>query len=169
MRLLPFRHTFGRQPMLAGLGSSSLIKADRACLDYLRLLAKTFNSDAFNSEMQPLVGGAVGVVYASANASFKKGDLVQGMLGWELFTLVPKGQGLRPLDPKGLPLSYFLVVLGMPGLTAYAGLFDIGAPKEGETVFVSAASGAVGQIVGQLAKLKGAHVVGSAGSAEKVS
>jgi NADPH-dependent curcumin reductase CurA len=119
--------------------------------------------------MQPLVGGAVGVVYASANASFKKGDLVQGMLGWELFTLVPKGQGLRPLDPKGLPLSYFLGVLGMPGLTAYAGLFDIGAPKEGETVFVSAASGAVGQIVGQLAKLKGAHVVGSAGSAEKVS
>ena len=118
--------------------------------------------------LQPLVGGAVGIVTASANSNFKEGDLVQGFLGWELFTLVPKGQGLRPLDPKGLPLSYFLGVLGMTGLTAYCGLFDIGDPKEGETVYVSAASGAVGQIVGQLAKIKGAHVVGSAGSAEKV-
>lgn len=108
------------------------------------------------------------MVISSANPKFKEGDLVLGSLGWELFTLVPKGQGLRPIDSKGLPLSYFLGVLGMTGLTAYCGLFDIGDPKEGETVYVSAASGAVGQIVGQLAKIKGAHVVGSAGSAEKV-
>lgn len=118
--------------------------------------------------MQPLLAGAIGAIYASENESFKVGDLVQGNLGWEDYSLVRKAEGLTPLKPNDLPLSYHLGVLGMQGQTAYAGLLDIGAPKAGETVYVSSASGAVGQIVGQLAKLRGARVVGSAGSDEKV-
>ncbi len=117
---------------------------------------------------EPLMGGAVGQVSASANANFKVGDTVSGMLGWEQYTLVKGGAGLMAVPPADVPLSYFLGVLGMPGMTAYVGLLDIGAPKEGETVYVSAAAGAVGQIVGQIAKLKGCHVVGSAGDDAKV-
>jgi NADPH-dependent curcumin reductase CurA len=105
------------------------------------------------------LAGAIGVIYASENESFRVGDLVQGSLGWEDYSLVCKAEGLTPLKPSNLPLSYHLGVLEMQGLTAYAGLPDIGAPKAGETVYVSSASGVVGQFVGQLAKLRGARVV----------
>ncbi len=118
---------------------------------------------------QVLVGSAVGQVDKSNNPQYSTGDFVTGMLGWEHFTLVAGGAGLRPVDPGLAPLSHYLGVLGMPGMTAYVGLLDIGEPREGETVVVSAASGAVGQIVGQIAKLKGCRVIGSAGSDDKVA
>src|SRR5690606_7464708 len=108
-------------------------------------------------------------VAESNNERFQAGDYVTGMLGWELFSVAKGGAGLRKVDPKAAPLSYYLGVLGMPGMTAYVGLLDIGRPQAGETVYVSAAAGAVGQIVGQIARLKGARVVGSAGSDEKVA
>lgn len=118
---------------------------------------------------KPLNSGGIGKVVTSNSSSFKEGDLVSGMLEWANYTVVPEGKGLTKIDNSaGLPLSYYLGVLGMPGLTAYAGLLEIGEPKEGETVFVSAAAGAVGQIVGQIAKLKGCRVVGSAGTDDKV-
>ncbi|KAL3157229.1 hypothetical protein ABBQ38_001466 [Trebouxia sp. C0009 RCD-2024] len=118
---------------------------------------------------KPLYSGALGKVVKSSNSSFKDGDIVFGSLHWANYTRVPEGKGLTKIDTSaGLPLSYYLGVLGMTGLTAYAGLLEIGKPKEGETVYVSAASGAVGQIVGQIAKLKGCRVVGSAGTDEKV-
>ena len=118
---------------------------------------------------QVLIGGAVGQVAQSNNPQYSVGNFVTGMLGWEQFTLVAGGAGLRPVDPALAPLSYYIGVLGMPGMTAYIGLLDIGEPREGETVVVSAASGAVGQIVGQIAKLKGCRVIGSAGSDDKVA
>ncbi|KAG2615396.1 2-alkenal reductase (NADP(+)-dependent)-like isoform X2 [Panicum virgatum] len=91
------------------------------------------------------------------------------MTGWEEYTLVPKPESFFKINHPELPLSYYTGVLGMPGLTAWAGFFDVGKPKKGDYVFVSAASGAVGQLVGQLAKLTGCYVVGSAGSDEKVN
>eukprot|EP00271_Cylindrocystis_brebissonii_P017595 TRINITY_DN4633_c1_g1_i1.p1 TRINITY_DN4633_c1_g1~~TRINITY_DN4633_c1_g1_i1.p1 ORF type:complete len:345 (-),score=67.26 TRINITY_DN4633_c1_g1_i1:697-1731(-) len=119
---------------------------------------------------KPIINYAVSKVVASDNPEFSVGDNVEGWAGWEDYTLFPEGKGLTKISPKdGVPLSYYLGVLGMPGMTAYFGFNDICSAKKGETFFVSAASGAVGQIVGQLAKLEGCHVVGCAGSAEKVT
>jgi NADPH-dependent curcumin reductase CurA len=111
-------------------------------------------------------GGAIGVVEESKNSAFAAGDIVQGMLGWQLYFLSRDGNGLAKL-PKGVPLTNFMGVLGHIGLTAYFGLLDIGKPKEGETLVVSAAAGAVGSLVGQIGKIKGCRVVGLAGSDEK--
>jgi NADPH-dependent curcumin reductase CurA len=115
---------------------------------------------------QVLYGGAVGQVVASHTPAFAVGDIVLSNNGWREF-FVSDGHGLGRIAPAA-PLSYYLGVLGMPGLTAYVGLLDIGQPKAGETVFVSAASGAVGSVVGQLARIKGCRAIGSAGSDEKV-
>lgn len=117
---------------------------------------------------QVLQGGAVGEVVESRHPGFAAGDLVTGMMGWEEFSCID-GPGLTKIPDRGVPLSYWLGVLGMPGLTAWVGLLDVGRPKEGETVFVSAASGAVGSIVGQIAKIKGCRAVGTAGSDDKVA
>ena len=117
---------------------------------------------------QPLEGGSVGEVVESNNDKFKPGDIVLGMLGWREY-FVSDGKGLMRFDPGKAPLQAFLGTLGMTGLTAYSGLLEIGKPAEGQTVFVSAASGAVGSIVSQIAKIKGCVVVGSAGSDEKVA
>jgi NADPH-dependent curcumin reductase CurA len=117
---------------------------------------------------EPLTGGCVGQVIASKGGDFEVGDYVLGMQGWREY-YVSNGEGLMKIDPKLAPLQSYLGVTGMPGLTAYVGLLDIGQPKQGETVFVSAASGAVGSLVCQIAKLKGCRVVGSAGSDEKVA
>lgn len=116
----------------------------------------------------PLEGGCVGRVVDSKNDQFQVGDFVLSMMGWREYFL-SNGTGLLKIDPKVAPIQAYLGTVGMPGLTAYVGLLDIGKPKEGETVFVSAASGAVGSIVCQIAKLKGCNVVGSAGSDDKVS
>jgi len=117
---------------------------------------------------QPLEGGAVGQVVASNNDQFKVGDYVSNSLGWREY-FISTGAGLRTVDTNLGPAQAFLGTLGMPGMTAYFGLLDIGQPAEGETVFVSAAAGAVGSIVCQIAKLKGCRVVGSAGSDQKVA
>jgi NADPH-dependent curcumin reductase CurA len=116
----------------------------------------------------PLEGGCVGRVIESNGGPFKLGDYVSGMLGWREY-FVSGGEGLTKIDPGLAPIQAYLGTVGMPGLTAYAGLLDVGSLKEGESVFVSAASGAVGSIVCQIAKLKGCYVAGSAGSDEKVS
>ena len=116
---------------------------------------------------QPMYGGAVGVVEASKAGTLPAGTFVRTGTAWQEHALVP-AERCEVIDPSGVGLSPYLGVLGMPGMTAYVGLFDIGAPKPGETVFVSAASGAVGSIVGQLAKQHGCRVVGSAGTTEKV-
>lgn len=115
----------------------------------------------------PILGYGVGKVVDSCHPDFKKGDLVWGFTGWEEYSITTTN-GLFKIEHTDVPLSYYTGILGMPGLTAYAGFFEICSPKKGETVFVSAASGAVGQLVGQFAKQFGCYVVGSAGSKEKV-
>ncbi|MBE7217990.1 MAG: NADP-dependent oxidoreductase [Caulobacteraceae bacterium] len=114
-----------------------------------------------------LQGGAVGRVTASGDDRFKPGDLVQSMMGWrERFTA--KADHLQPLETHGAPEQAFLGVLGMPGMTGWGGLLKIAQMKAGDVVFVSGAAGAVGQVVCQVAKLKGAaQVIGSAGGADK--
>jgi NADPH-dependent curcumin reductase CurA len=113
-----------------------------------------------------MVGGTVTRVIESKHPGFSAGDLVQNYSGWQDYA-TSNGAGLVKLDP-GMPRpSYSLGVLGMPGFTAYMGLLDIGAPKPGETVVVAAATGAVGAVVGQIAKIKGCRVIGIAGGAQK--
>jgi len=111
-------------------------------------------------------GGTVGIVEASNNPRFKTGDAVVGMGGWQRYA-VSDGAMLRVVDAKAVPIQAYLGSLGMPGVTAWYGLNRIIAPKAGETVLVSAATGAVGSVVGQLAKLAGARTVGVAGGPEK--
>lgn len=117
-----------------------------------------------------ITGGVVGEVTESRAEGFAPGDVVAGMLGWQLYQTAkadPRNPvAIRKVDPR-VPPTTALGVLGMPGLTAYFGLLDVGRPKEGETVVVSGAAGAVGSLVCQIAKLKGCRVVGVAGSDEK--
>ena len=114
-----------------------------------------------------MVGATVGKVERSNHAGLTEGDFVLSYGGWQTHALA-KGKDVRKLDVSpSIPLSYFLGILGMPGQTAYCALLDIGQPKAGETVVVSAASGAVGSVVGQIAKIKGCRAVGVVGSDEK--
>ena len=113
-----------------------------------------------------MVGGTAGEVVKSNHPKFAAGDKVVGPLGWQLFG-VTDGGALRQVDAGAIPLPAWLGPVGMPGVTAWVGLMDICAPKAGETVVVTAASGAVGSVAGQLAKIHGARAVGIAGGAEK--
>jgi len=115
---------------------------------------------------KPLTGGSVGEVVESRNERYARGDVVMGLLNWATHT-VHDGKGLRKIDPNLVPLSAHLGVLGMPSFTAWYGIRQICKPKAGETVFVSAATGAVGQVAGQLARISGARVVGCAGDEQK--
>ncbi len=115
---------------------------------------------------EAMEGGTVSEVVASKNDRFASGDIVLGHSGWQTHAL-SNGANLRKLDPKLAPVSTALGVLGMPGMTAYSGLLEIGKPQAGETVAVAAASGAVGSVVGQIAKIKGARAVGIAGGPDK--
>ncbi|MBA3811824.1 MAG: NADP-dependent oxidoreductase [Caulobacteraceae bacterium] len=117
---------------------------------------------------EAMQGGAVGEVVASNDPSFKAGDAVQSFLGWREAFNAPAA-AVQRLETHGLPPQAFLGVAGMPGLTAYVGLLKIAALKDGDVVFVSAAAGAVGQVVCQIAKLKGNTVIGSVGGPEKVA
>lgn len=109
---------------------------------------------------------SVGIVDASKHPAFNVGDAVQGMMGVQQYA-ISDGKGLVKVDPSAAPLERWVGGLGMPGWTAYFGLLEVGQPKAGETVVVSAASGAVGSIVGQIAKIKGCRAVGIAGGTEK--
>ncbi len=113
-------------------------------------------------------GEAVSRVLVSHAPGFAAGDIIAAHSGWQSMSVIPAAEA-RKLDPSVSPASAFLGVLGMPGLTAYAGLLRLGEPRQGDTVLVSAASGAVGSLVGQIAKIKGCRVVGIAGAPEKVA
>ncbi|HUT94953.1 MAG TPA: NADP-dependent oxidoreductase [Thermoguttaceae bacterium] len=115
-----------------------------------------------------MVGGTVGRVVQSKHPDYKQGDVVVGYSGWQEYA-VSDGTEMQRFDTSLAPMSTALGVLGMPGMTAYFGLLEIGQPKPGETVFISGAAGAVGSLVGQIAKIQGCRVVGSAGSDEKVN
>jgi len=115
-----------------------------------------------------MLGGAVGKVTVSNQADLRKGDIVEGMFGWQEYT-VTDGKGLRRIDPNAAPISTALGVLGMPGLTAYFGLLEVGRPKAGEVVLVSGGAGAVGSVVGQIAKMQGCRVIGIAGADPKIN
>lgn len=117
---------------------------------------------------EPLQGGAVGEVVASNDPSLKVGDIVQSMLGWREAYNAPAA-AVQKIDTHGLPPQAFLGVAGMPGMTAWVGLLKIAALKEGDVVFVSAAAGAVGSVVCQIAKIKGCTVIGSAGGDDKTA
>ncbi|HLR63501.1 MAG TPA: NADP-dependent oxidoreductase [Lentibacillus sp.] len=113
-------------------------------------------------------GGSIGEVIESQSDQFKEGDVVTGSFGWQEYYVAGENE-VRPIDPSIAPITTNLHILGMTGLTAYFGLLDIGKPKEGETVVISGAAGSVGSTVGQIAKIKGARVVGIAGSDEKTN
>jgi len=116
---------------------------------------------------ETITGGSVGKIVSSNLEEYKVGEYVLSFQGWREY-FVSDGAGLTKLDVTAIPAQHYLGIAGMPGMTAYVGLLNIGQPKEKETVYVSAASGAVGSIVCQIAKIKGCRVVGSAGSDEKV-
>jgi NADPH-dependent curcumin reductase len=115
---------------------------------------------------QTMVGGTVSEITASRHPKFGVGDIVLAYGGWQDYAR-SNGVGLRKLDPTAAPVTTSLGVLGMPGMTAYTGLLEIGQPKPGETVAVAAASGAVGSVVGQIAKIKGCRAIGIAGGPDK--
>lgn len=115
---------------------------------------------------EPIEGGVIAKVLASKAKNIKVGDIVLGKLPWRIQTVASENE-LQKIDPTLAPLTYYLGVLGMPGLTAYFGLLDIGKPKTGETVVISGAAGAVGVVVGQIAKIMGCKVFGITGSDKK--
>ena len=112
-------------------------------------------------------GGVVGLVEDSLNPAFRAGDIVEGMMGWQRYG-VTDGTGFRKVDPSLAPVSTALGLLGMPGLTAYFGMTEVANTQPGERVFISGAAGAVGSVAGQIGKILGCQVVGSAGSDDKV-
>jgi NADPH-dependent curcumin reductase CurA len=134
---------------------------------YMRGRMNDTKSYAAKQELgEVMIGGTVGEVVESKNPKFAAGDKVLGMFGWQQYGL-SNGAGLNKIDASRVPMQAFLGVLGMPGVTAWVGLLDICQPKTGETVVVSAASGAVGSVVGQIAKIKGCRAVGIAGGKAK--
>lgn len=154
-------------------GSSTILVKNLflSCDPYMRTRMKKLDVPGYVDSFQPgspIIGYGVARVLDSAHPKFKRGDLVWGITGWEEYTLVTAPETFFKIEHTDVPLSYYTGILGMPGMTAYAGFFEVCSPKKGERVFVSAASGAVGQLVGQFAKMSGCYVVGSAGSKEKV-
>ena len=147
-----------------------VVRAHYMSLDpYMRGRMDDAKSYAAKAEVgEVMVGAAVGEVIESRHDKFQVGDFVQTRSGWQQYG-VSDGSGVRKLDANYVPLSAYLGAVGMPGVTAWIGLNEHGKPKAGETVVVSAASGAVGSAVGQLAKARGARVVGIAGGADKCS
>ncbi len=135
---------------------------------YMRI--RINGASSYAQSVQPgevMVGGVVGRVVESNDPRIAVDDVVEGMLGWQKYAVAP-AKTLRKIDPKNAPVTTALYVLGMPGLTAYFGLLDICHPQPGETVVVSGAAGAVGSLVGQIAKIKRCRAIGIAGTNEKV-
>ncbi len=146
-----------------------LVKIDWLSLDpYMRGRMNDVKSYAPSVEVgEVMVGGAVGTIIESRTSLFSTGEIVEGSFGWQSYAL-SNGVGLRKINPELGPIQSSIGVLGMPGLTAYFGLLDVCQPIAGDTVVVSAASGAVGQIAGQIAKIMGCRVIGTAGTNKKV-
>lgn len=141
-----------------------------SCDPYMRGRMKNIAS-YFTAPFTPglvINGYGISKVVISNHPEFEQGDLVSGFIGWEEYSIIPEGRMMRKIIHTDVPISYYIGALGMPGHTAYVGFFNVSSPKPGETVYISAAAGAVGQLVGQFAKLHGCYVVGSAGSKEKV-
>lgn len=142
-----------------------------SCDPYMRSRMSKHDRPTYVTSFQPgspITGYGVAKVVDSRHPNFKAGDLVWGMTGWEEYTLTTLTDLFFKIEHTDVPLSYYTGLLGMAGMTAYVGFYELGSPKKGDRVYVSAASGAVGQLVGQLAKLTGCYVVGSAGSKDKV-
>lgn len=136
---------------------------------YMRGRMNQVRSYAPNVEFnEVMVGGVIAQVVESKHPDFQVGDVVNANIGWQEYG-VSGGEGLRKIDTSIAPISTGVGILGMPGLTAYFGLLEVGKLQAGETVFVSGAAGAVGSVVGQIAKIKGCRVVGSAGTDEKIA
>ncbi|XP_061362757.1 2-alkenal reductase (NADP(+)-dependent)-like isoform X2 [Gastrolobium bilobum] len=140
-----------------------------SCDPYMRGTNKTNTKRLFYSFSPDslIIGYGVCKVLDSKHPDFKKGDLVWGVTKWEEYSIITMTDSLFKIEHTDVPLSYYTGILGMPGMTAYAGFYEVGVPKKGDYVFISSAFGAVGQLVGQLAKLMGCYVVGSAGSKDK--
>lgn len=160
---------FSQVPVAEPAEGEVLIRTIYISVDpYLRGRMNDVKSYVAPFELDTVItSGVIGQVVESKSLKFKEKDIVMGSLGWQQYSVVSES-AIRKIDVDIAPASAYLSVLGMTGLTAYFGLLDIGQPKEGETVVVSGAAGAVGSVVGQIAKIKGAHVVGIAGSDEKV-
>src|SRR5512139_597277 len=157
-----------RVPVPAPGPGQVLVRNHYLSLDpYMRGRMEESKSYAESQKLgETMIGGTVGVVEASNNPGFATGDTVLGMFGWQEYGL-SDGTGLMKVDTRAVPLSAYLGAVGMPGVTAWYGLNRICRPKAGETVLVSAASGAVGSVVGQLAKQAGCRAIGIAGGQEK--
>lgn len=135
---------------------------------YMRARIREGGSYASPVEIgQTMIGGTVGRVIESQHSAYKQNDVVRGYWGWQEFAAV-NGRDVEPFDTSIAPMSTSVGILGMPGMTAYFGLLDVGCPRPGDTVFITGAAGAVGSAVGQIAKIAGCRVAGSAGSKEKV-
>jgi NADPH:quinone reductase len=167
-RISDFSLTYS--PLRSPAAGEVLVRCVYLSLDpWMRLRMNAANGSAPPIALgEVMVGGAVAVVVESADPGLRAGDVVEGMLGWQEHALVRR-PGLRKLDLHAAPMSSALGVLGLPGLTAYFGLLEVGEPVRGETVVVSGAAGAVGMIAGQLARIEGCRVVGVAGSEMEVS
>ncbi|MFQ5956128.1 MAG: NADP-dependent oxidoreductase [Kiloniellales bacterium] len=148
----------------------ALVRAIYLSIDpYMRGRISAAKSYAKGVEIgEVMVGGVVGEVVRSEDLRFDAGDIVEGMLGWQEYAAAD-ASALRRVDPAVAPISTALGVLGMPGITAYFALLDVGRPKQGETVLISSAAGAVGSAVGQIARIRGCRAVGLAGSEAKVA
>lgn len=146
-----------------------LLKTKYVSVDpYLRGRMRDQKSYIAPFELQkPIVSGIIAEVVESKNPDFKEGNFVNGMLAWKEFQ-TSTGKNIQKVDGEQAPLSAYLGAVGMTGLTAYFGLTDIGKPKEGDTIVISGAAGAVGGIVGQIGKIKGCRVIGIAGTDEKI-
>lgn len=167
---MELREVKTRARVPAGSGGVLVKNLYLSCDPYMRgRMREVYNS--YIPPFQPnsaIEGFGVAKVVDSDDPNFAVGEFVEGMTGWEEYSLIAKPERLRKIETKDVPLSYHVGLLGMPGFTAYAGFYEVCSPKKGDYVFVSAASGAVGQLVGQLAKLYGCYVVGSAGTEQKI-
>lgn len=167
---MEIKHTSITLKVPSGSGSILVKNLYLSCDPYMRIRMNLMDGSYFDA-FKPgtvLAGFGVSRVVDSDNPDYRVDDLVWGITNWEEYTFIKLPVFLFKIEDTSIPLSYYTGILGMPGMTAYAGFYDICSPKKGEKVIVSSACGAVGQLVGQFAKHAGCYVVGCASSREKV-